>query len=172
MFAHGVDTRRLRRDRAGAHVRSGRLLNAKVTAAPPTKANIPVHNGRIRQSFPEPARLDRFDPPPAHPQPSEVTVMTELSALALVCTLNPSPEASSSELMASHVLENLEKHGVRTSSVRVADHNIKPGIATDLGRGTTGPRCDSRCSTPTSWCWRRRSGWGIRAASLSGSWSA
>lgn len=65
--------------------------------------------------------------------------MTELSALALVCTLNPSPEASSSELMASHVLENLEKHGVRTSSVRVADHNVKPGIATDMGAGDEWP---------------------------------
>lgn len=65
--------------------------------------------------------------------------MTELSALALVCSLNPSPEASSSELMASHVLENLQKHGVTTSSVRVVDYNVKPGIAVDMGAGDDWP---------------------------------
>lgn len=65
--------------------------------------------------------------------------MTELSALALVCTLTPSPTPSSSELMASHVLGELEKHGVRTSSVRVVDHDVKPGVQVDMGPGDEWP---------------------------------
>jgi len=33
--------------------------------------------------------------------------MSTLSALALICTLTPSPEPSSSELMAQHILDEL-----------------------------------------------------------------
>lgn len=65
--------------------------------------------------------------------------MTDLSALALICTLTPSPTPSSSELMARHVLEQLEKHGVRTSSTRVVDHNVKPGVQIDMGPGDEWP---------------------------------
>ena len=65
--------------------------------------------------------------------------MTELSALALVCTLTPSPAPSSSELMARHVLDRLERHGVRTSSVRVVDHDVKPGVQVDMGGGDAWP---------------------------------
>ncbi|MFW6187569.1 MAG: flavodoxin family protein [Actinomycetota bacterium] len=65
--------------------------------------------------------------------------MTQLSALALVCTLTPSPEPSSSELMARHVLDRLERHGVRTSSVRVVDHDVKPGVQVDMGGGDAWP---------------------------------
>lgn len=65
--------------------------------------------------------------------------MDQLSALALVCTLNPSPTASSSELIARHVLDELEKHGVSTSSERVVDYAVKPGIATDMGEGDEWP---------------------------------
>ena len=65
--------------------------------------------------------------------------MTELSALALVCTLTPSPAPSSSELMARHVLARLEEHGVRTSSVRVVDHDVKPGVQVDMGGGDAWP---------------------------------
>lgn len=65
--------------------------------------------------------------------------MTQLSALALVCTLNPSPTPSSSETMARHVLAELEKHDVRTSSVRVVDYDVAPGVATDMGGGDQWP---------------------------------
>ncbi|GAA3712338.1 NAD(P)H-dependent oxidoreductase [Zhihengliuella alba] len=65
--------------------------------------------------------------------------MPELSALALVCTLTPSPTPSSSELMGRHVLEGLERHGVRTSSVRVVDHDVRPGVKTDMGGGDQWP---------------------------------
>lgn len=65
--------------------------------------------------------------------------MTELSALALVCTLTPSPAPSSSALMADHVLEQLEQQGVTTSSVRVVDHDVRPGVQVDMGDGDAWP---------------------------------
>lgn len=65
--------------------------------------------------------------------------MSQLSAFALVCTLTPSPKPSSSELMARHVLDQLEQQGVRTSSVRVVDHDVKPGVQVDMGDGDEWP---------------------------------
>lgn len=65
--------------------------------------------------------------------------MSQLSAVALVCTLSSSPEPSSSELMARHVLEALEQHGVATSSVRVVDHDGRPGVQVDVGGGGEWP---------------------------------
>lgn len=65
--------------------------------------------------------------------------MNQLSAVALVCTLTPSPKPSSSELMARHVLDQLEQHGVRTSSVRVVDHDVRPGVQVDMGEGDEWP---------------------------------
>lgn len=63
-----------------------------------------------------------------------------LKALALVCTLNPSPKDSSSQLIADQVLEELRAQGVRTESVRVVDHDIRPGVGTDMGDGDEWPR--------------------------------
>ncbi|MFI7579492.1 NAD(P)H-dependent oxidoreductase [Kocuria kalidii] len=65
--------------------------------------------------------------------------MSQLSAVALVCTLTPSPKPSSSDLMARHVLDQLEQQGVRTSSVRVVDHDVKPGVQVDMGDGDEWP---------------------------------
>lgn len=62
-----------------------------------------------------------------------------LTALALVCTLKPSPQESSTELMASQLLESLAKHGVTGSSVRVVDHDVKPGVDKDMGDGDAWP---------------------------------
>ncbi len=62
-----------------------------------------------------------------------------LTALALVCTLKPSPASSSTELMASQVLESLAKHGVTGSSIRVVDHDVKPGVEADMGEGDAWP---------------------------------
>ncbi|REE04495.1 flavodoxin family protein [Citricoccus muralis] len=67
------------------------------------------------------------------------TSTRDLTALALVCTLTPSPKPSSSELMARHVLGELEKNGVATSSVRVVDHDVKPGVQVDMGPGDAWP---------------------------------
>jgi len=62
-----------------------------------------------------------------------------LTALALVCTLKPSGEKSSTDLIASQVLEELAKHGVTGSSVRVVDENVKPGVDIDMGDGDAWP---------------------------------
>jgi multimeric flavodoxin WrbA len=62
-----------------------------------------------------------------------------LTALALVCTLKPSPAESSSELLASQVLAELKKVGVTGSSVRVVDHDVKHGVDTDMGDGDEWP---------------------------------
>jgi multimeric flavodoxin WrbA len=67
-----------------------------------------------------------------------------LSALALVCTLTPSPAASSSELLASQILSGLEGHGITTSSLRVVDFDVKPGVETDMGDGDEWPAIRAR----------------------------
>lgn len=64
---------------------------------------------------------------------------SELKAVALACTLSPSPKESSSELIASEVLDELKQHGVAGKSYRVVDHNIKFGIEQDMGNGDEWP---------------------------------
>ncbi len=68
-----------------------------------------------------------------------MTSPAPLRALALVCSLKPSPAASSSELLARQVLEELAKHGVSGDVVRVVDHDVKPGVEVDLGDGDEWP---------------------------------
>jgi multimeric flavodoxin WrbA len=80
-----------------------------------------------------------------------------LTALALVCTLNPSPAESSSELIAQQLLGELARHDVTGTSVRVVDHDVKPGVELDMGDGDAWPRIRARLveadiliiSTPT-----------------------
>ncbi|MEU8775608.1 NAD(P)H-dependent oxidoreductase [Streptomyces sp. NPDC048606] len=63
----------------------------------------------------------------------EATENTPLRAVALVCTLSPSPAASSSELLARQALDALAEHGVTGKTIRIADHDVKTGVAIDLG---------------------------------------
>ena len=70
--------------------------------------------------------------------------MTDLTVLALVCTLTPSPGPSSSEVMAQHILDEFTKQGVGTSSIRVVDHDIKRGVLTDMGNGDQWPAIRAR----------------------------
>ena len=65
--------------------------------------------------------------------------MSELSALALVCTLTPSPKPSSSELMAQHILDELEGQDVTTDSLRIVDYDVKRGVQVDIGNGDQWP---------------------------------
>ncbi len=67
-----------------------------------------------------------------------------LTAIALVCTLTPSPEASSTQLLADQVLEALSSHGVSGDSVRVVDHDVRPGVQTDMGNGDEWPAIRER----------------------------
>jgi multimeric flavodoxin WrbA len=62
-----------------------------------------------------------------------------LKALALVCSLKPSPAESSTELLARQVLDALAGHGVQGDVVRVVDHDVRPGVETDMGDGDAWP---------------------------------
>ena len=65
--------------------------------------------------------------------------MTTLTALALNCTLTPSPAASSTELLLSQVMSALGEHDVTGSTVRVVDFDVRPGVETDMGDGDEWP---------------------------------
>ena len=67
-----------------------------------------------------------------------------LTALALTCTLKPSPEPSSSALLASQILAELESHGVSGSALRVVDFDVKPGVEKDMGDGDEWPHIRSQ----------------------------
>lgn len=82
---------------------------------------------------------------------------TKLTALALACSLKPSPAPSSSQLIAEHVLGELAKLGVDGDVVRCVDHDILPGVEKDMGDGDQWPAIRDRVlaadilifSTPT-----------------------
>ena len=62
-----------------------------------------------------------------------------LTALALNCTLSPSPAESSTELLAQQVLDALAEHDVRGSMIRVVDHDVRPGVELDMADGDAWP---------------------------------
>ncbi|WP_432087661.1 flavodoxin family protein [Streptomyces sp. bgisy095] len=64
---------------------------------------------------------------------------TPLRAVALVCTLSPSPARSSSQLLAEQVMAALGEHGVTGETIRIADRNVLPGVKTDMGEGDDWP---------------------------------
>lgn len=68
----------------------------------------------------------------------------DLRALALVCTLKPSPADSSAALMATHLLDALAAHGVSGEEVRVVDHPVRFGVTTDEGDGDGWPALRDR----------------------------
>ena len=76
--------------------------------------------------------------------------MADLTALALICSLTPSPAPSSSELMARHVLDELAAHGVSGTSLRVVDHNVMPGVQVDMGDGGLPRLGGARCVAANS----------------------
>jgi multimeric flavodoxin WrbA len=62
-----------------------------------------------------------------------------LRALALNCTLSPSPADSSTDKLLGEVLSALAEHGVEHESVRVVDHDVRPGVELDMGSGDAWP---------------------------------
>jgi multimeric flavodoxin WrbA len=70
--------------------------------------------------------------------------MAQLKALALACTLKPSPADSSSVLLGSQVLDALRSFGVEGQLVRVADHDVRFGVTTDEGDGDEWPALRER----------------------------
>jgi multimeric flavodoxin WrbA len=62
-----------------------------------------------------------------------------LKALALVCSLKPSPAPSSSQLLADQASSELHGAGVSGELVRCVDFDIKPDAEADIGDGDQWP---------------------------------
>ncbi|GHB52574.1 flavodoxin [Streptomyces cirratus] len=71
--------------------------------------------------------------------PDTVSPTTPLRAVALVCSLTPSPAPSSSQLLAEQTMAALGEHGVTGKVIRVVDHDVKPGVQSDMGDGDAWP---------------------------------
>ncbi|WP_314423293.1 NAD(P)H-dependent oxidoreductase [uncultured Microbacterium sp.] len=69
---------------------------------------------------------------------------TTLTALAITCSLKPSPSESSSDLLGSQILDALADHGVTGSLVRAIDVDISPGVEADMGDGDEWPELRQR----------------------------
>jgi multimeric flavodoxin WrbA len=69
-----------------------------------------------------------------------------LRAIALNCSLKPSTdETSSTDKMIGLLVSELKKHDVTfTETIRIADHNVKPGVSSDEGEGDDWPSIRSR----------------------------
>lgn len=67
-----------------------------------------------------------------------------LTAFGLNCTLKSGDAPSSTQSMLDQVLEALAQHDVRTSSARVVDYDVKPGVSADEGDGDAWPALRAR----------------------------
>jgi multimeric flavodoxin WrbA len=67
-----------------------------------------------------------------------------MKALIISCTLKPSPGTSNTEALANVVGDALRGHGVEVDTVRAVDHDIKPGVESDMGDGDAWPAIRSR----------------------------
>jgi multimeric flavodoxin WrbA len=65
--------------------------------------------------------------------------METLRALVLNCTLKPSPNESSTDLLATELISALAGHDVDAELVRVVDHDVRHGVTTDEGDGDEWP---------------------------------
>lgn len=64
-----------------------------------------------------------------------------VSAIAINCTLKRSGgEPSSTDKMIGLIADELRKHGVDVGeTIRIADHDVKPGVSSDEGEGDAWP---------------------------------
>lgn len=67
--------------------------------------------------------------------------MTDLIAFALNCSLKASgaDEESSTDKMLADLMARLKPHGVSGDIVRALDHDIRPGVESDMGDGDEWP---------------------------------
>ena len=63
----------------------------------------------------------------------------QLTALAINCTLKPSPAESSSDVLGGQILAALAQHGVIGTTIRAVDHAILPGVEKDMGSDDAWP---------------------------------
>ncbi|MEO7071559.1 MAG: NAD(P)H-dependent oxidoreductase [Rhodanobacter sp.] len=64
---------------------------------------------------------------------------SKLSAFGINCTLSPGKKASSTQKLLDQLLRAMAKYDVTTSSVRLVDLDIKPGVSADEGDGDDWP---------------------------------
>jgi multimeric flavodoxin WrbA len=62
-----------------------------------------------------------------------------MHALILSCTLKASPALSNTETLAQILIEEFSKASVQTEMVRLVDHNVLPGVLSDMGNGDAWP---------------------------------
>jgi multimeric flavodoxin WrbA len=62
-----------------------------------------------------------------------------MRATFINCTLKPSPEKSNSEALGRVVADALESEGVDVEFVRAVDHDLRPGVESDMGGGDEWP---------------------------------
>jgi multimeric flavodoxin WrbA len=62
-----------------------------------------------------------------------------MKALILNCSLKPSPEPSNTAALAKVVADALREKEVEVDEIRLVDHEIKPGVETDMGEGDEWP---------------------------------
>ena len=69
-----------------------------------------------------------------------------LKVLAFNCSLKSArgTEKSSTDVLLKQVIEAFEEHDARGEIVRAVDHNIKPGVTSDEGRGDAWPKLRKR----------------------------
>jgi multimeric flavodoxin WrbA len=69
-----------------------------------------------------------------------------ISAIAINCTLKRSGgEQSSTDRMIGLIADELRKHGIEVrDTIRIADHDIKPGVSSDEGAGDAWPEIRRR----------------------------
>jgi multimeric flavodoxin WrbA len=63
-----------------------------------------------------------------------------MRAVVINCTLKPAPQPSNTEALAEIVAGELRKRGVEVETFRAVDHNILPGVQSDMGEGDGWPR--------------------------------
>jgi multimeric flavodoxin WrbA len=63
-----------------------------------------------------------------------------MKALIINCTLKPSPAFSNTGALINKAKLQLEENGIETEVIRLADHEIKSGNATHLGKGDEWPQ--------------------------------
>lgn len=67
-----------------------------------------------------------------------------LTAFGLNCTLKSGDAPSSTQRLLDQLLAAMESQGASTSSARVADYNVKPGVSADEGDGDQWPELRRR----------------------------
>ena len=66
-------------------------------------------------------------------------VAKAMKALALNCTLKAGDEGSSTDKLLKELFAELAKHDVSGETIRLVDHDVKPGVRSDEGPGDAWP---------------------------------